>query len=141
MEAVVPSSSSFDVASLGFTPGQIVQEYGWDDDVDDALRIAIEKIVGSELVDEDYGAVSDGVIAWCRDDEEDDLTDLLVDLQTVLTPGGLIWLFTPKTGRPGHIPQGDIVEAAATAGLHATSTYPVADAWSATKLVSSGRSR
>ena len=137
---MAPSTNSPDIASLGFEPGQVVQEFGWDDDVDEGLRSAIEAHVGSELEDEDYGSVADAVIAWCRADD-DDLTDLLVDAQTVLKPGGLVWLLTPKAGRPGHIVQGDVVEAATPAGLHATSTFPIATEWSATKLVARGRAR
>ncbi|TQL64213.1 DUF3052 domain-containing protein [Rarobacter faecitabidus] len=134
---MAPSTDSIDIAPLGLEPGQIVQEFGWDEDVDDDLRLAIEALIGSELVDEDYGAVTDAVIAWFRDEDED-LTDLLVDVQTVLKSGGLVWLLTPKTGRAGHVAQGDIVEAATTAGLHATKTLAIAPEWSAAKLVSRG---
>ncbi|WP_265522019.1 DUF3052 domain-containing protein [Oerskovia flava] len=125
---------------LGFDPGHVVQEFGWGDDVDDALRAEIEAHVGSELVDEDYGDVTDGVIVWWREDDGD-LTDTLVDVQTVLDDGGRIWLFTPKPGRGGHVEHNDIQEAATTAGLHATSTFSIAPDWSATKLGNRGRGR
>ncbi|WP_425553883.1 DUF3052 domain-containing protein [Isoptericola hypogeus] len=127
-------------ARLGFEQGQVVQEFGWGDDVDDALRSDLESIVGSELVDEDYDDVTDGVVVWWRDDDGD-LTDMLVDALTVLEPGGLIWLLTRKPGRSGHVGHDEIQEAATTAGLHATSTFAVASDWSATKLANRGRGR
>ena len=52
------------VAKLGFTKEQIVQEYGWDDDVDEALRLAIEDVVGDPIEDESYTGVVDAVILW-----------------------------------------------------------------------------
>lgn len=125
---------------LGFTSGQVVQEFGFDDDVDDDLRAAIEASTGTELVDEDYDDVTDGVVIWWRE-EDGDLTDSLVDAQTVLEGAGAIWVFTPKPGRPGHVDHGDIEEAATTAGLHATSTFAIADDWSATRLGTRGRGR
>ncbi len=43
MSAAAGASGDSQVASkLGLTPGQVVQEIGWDDDVDDDLRVAIE---------------------------------------------------------------------------------------------------
>ena len=65
-------------ARLGFQPGQVVQEIGYDDDVDQELREAIEDVIGQELVDEDYDDVADVVVLWFRD-EDGDLTDALVD--------------------------------------------------------------
>lgn len=125
---------------LGYTTGQVVQEFGYDDDVDEALRSGLEEITGSALVDEDYDDVVDGVIIWHRDDDGD-LADTLVDALTVLDDGGLIWVFTPKPGRPGHVGHDDIQEAGTTAGLHATSTFSIADDWSATRMGSRGRGR
>jgi hypothetical protein len=125
---------------LGFLSGNVVQEFGWGEDVDDDLRAEIEELVGSDLVDEDYGDVTDGVVVWWREDDGD-LTDMLVDVQTVLDDGGLIWIFTPKAGRDGHVGHNDLQEAATTAGLHATSTFSIADDWSATKLGTRGRGR
>ena len=39
--------------SFGFTKGSVVQEFGYDDDVDDVVRESIESAIGRELVDED----------------------------------------------------------------------------------------
>lgn len=125
---------------LGFEAGQVVQEFGWDDDVDPMLRDAIEEITGEELADEDYDDVVDAVIIWWRSDDGD-LTDMLMDAMTVLEDGGDIWVFTRKAGRTGHVNHADVEEAAATAGLHAMSTFGIADDWSACKLANRGRGR
>ena len=124
---------------LTFEAGFIVQEFGYDDDVDHGLRSAVEELTGTELVGEDFDEVTDAVIVWFRDDDED-LTDLLVDVQAVLEEGGPIWILTPKPGRPGHVVHNEIQEAATTAGLHTTSTLAIAEDWSATRLAPRGRS-
>jgi hypothetical protein len=120
---------------LGLEPGQVVQELGYDDDVDQGLREAVEDLTGTELVDEGYDDVADVVLMWFREDSEDgDLTDSLVDAQEYLVEGGLVWLLTPKTGRPGHVEASDIADAAQTAGLSQTSTAAVSKEWSAVRL-------
>jgi len=134
------AAASQGASRLGFTAGQVVQEFGWSDDVDDSLRAAVEAATGSELVDEDYDDVTDGVILWWREDDGD-LTDALVDVQTVLDDGRPIWVLTCKPGRPGHVSHSDIEEAATTAGLHVTSTFSIATDWAATKLGNRGRGR
>ncbi|WP_343074862.1 DUF3052 domain-containing protein [Phytoactinopolyspora alkaliphila] len=119
---------------LGFRPGQVVQELGWDEDCDDDLRIDIEDTTGTELVDQGSGDVADVVLQWWRDDDGD-LTDGLVDAITELAPGGVVWLLTPKVGRDGHVEASDIADAALTAGLSTTTTVSVTEDWSGTKLV------
>jgi hypothetical protein len=81
-------------ARLGFEPGQVVQEIGYDDDVEQELREGIEATTGQELVDEDYDDVADVVLLWFRD-EDGDLTDALVDAIGLIDEGGVIWLMTP----------------------------------------------
>ena len=44
-------------ARLGFKSKTVVQELGWDEDVDEDLRLAIEKQTGNELVDGEYGEI------------------------------------------------------------------------------------
>ncbi|NED59115.1 DUF3052 family protein, partial [Micromonospora aurantiaca] len=44
---------------LGLKAGQVVQEIGYDDDVDEELRHSVEELTGNELVDEDYEDVVD----------------------------------------------------------------------------------
>jgi len=126
------------VKRLEFSPGQVVQEFGWDDDVDDEVRADIESVTGAELADEDYGDVADAVVIWWRADDGD-LGDMLVDSMNMLEDGGAIWLFTPKAGRPGFVGQSDIGEAANLTGLHATNTFDLATDWSATALSNRGR--
>ena len=119
---------------LGFKKGMVVQELGWDQDTDDALRIAIEDAIDGDMVDGDYGNVVEAVVLWWRDDDGD-LVDGLVDALTDLVGGGVIWLLTPKVGRPGAVDPADIAEAAPIAGLSQTTTASVSQDWVATKLV------
>jgi Protein of unknown function (DUF3052) len=125
-------------ARLGFQPGQVVQEIGYDDDVDQELREAIEEITGQDLVDEDYDDVADAVVLWFRD-EDGDLTDALVDAIGLLEDGGIIWLMTPKTGRDGYVEPSDISEAAQTAGLSQTKSVSVAKDWAGARMVAPKR--
>ena len=119
---------------LGIKPGQVVQELGYDEDVDEDLRDAIAGVNGVELVDEDFDDVVDVVLLWWRDGDGD-LVDALVDALTPLTDGGYIWLLTPKAGRRSHVEPSDIGEAAPTAGLSQTSSLSAGRDWSGTRLV------
>ncbi|APY88516.1 DUF3052 domain-containing protein [Streptomyces alfalfae] len=119
---------------LGFQPDQVVQEIGYDDDVDQELREAIEQATGTELVDEDYDDVADAVVLWFREDDGD-LTDALVDAIAYMEEGGQILLLTPKTGRDGYVEPSDIGEAATTAGLSQTKSTNAGKDWSGTRLV------
>ncbi|TKT00580.1 DUF3052 domain-containing protein [Streptomyces lasalocidi] len=120
-------------ARLGFQPGQVVQEIGYDDDVDQELREAIEEAIEGDLMDEDYDDVADAVVLWFRDDDGD-LTDALVDATTYIEEGGAILLLTPKTGRPGYVEPSDISEASTTAGLTASKGVSVGKDWSGSRL-------
>lgn len=120
--------------SMGFKPSMIVMEMGYDDDVDDDLRDAIESAIGEELVDEDSDEVVDVVLLWYRNDD-DDLTDTLVDAVGPLADDGMIWLLTPKRGQSGYVEPSDIAEAASVAGLSQTSVRTVSAEWSGTRLV------
>ncbi len=127
-------------ARFGIASGQVVQEIGYDDDVDDDLRAAIATATGAELVDEDYDDVVDVVLLWWREDDGD-LVDALVDAIAILADQGVIWLLTPKPGRDGHVEASDISDAAPTAGLQATSTLSASREWQGTRLVAPKASR
>ena len=130
-----PNSPTGSPASrLGFVAGTVVQELGWDNDTDDALRVSVEDAIDAEMVDGDYGNVVDAVLLWWRA-EDGDLVDGLVDSLTDLVGGGAIWLLTPKVGRPNSVDPADIAEAAPIAGLSQTTTAAVSKDWSATRLV------
>jgi len=120
---------------LGIKPDMVVQELGWADDVDDDVRAAIEEKVGSDLLDEDADEVVDVVLLWWREDDGD-LVDALMDAIGPLADDGMIWVLTPKTGRPGHVEPSEIAEAVPTAGLSQTSTASIGEDWTATRLVS-----
>ena len=127
-------------ARFGIVSGQVVQEIGYDDDVDAELRSAIAAATGSELVDEDYDDVVDVVILWWRE-EDGDLVDALMDAIGILADQGVVWLLTPKPGRDGHVEASDIADAAPTAGLQATSTLSASREWQGTRLVAPKASR
>lgn len=112
----------------------VVQELGHDDDVDEELRAAIVERCGSELVDENADDVVEVVLLWWRD-EDGDLVDALVEAIGPLADHGVVWLLTPKAGRPGHVSPSDISEAAPTAGLSQTSSISAARDWAGARLV------
>lgn len=140
MSATTGDAGSGDAARLGFKPGMVLQELGWDDDADDDLRTAVEAQVGAAMVDGEVGEVVDGVLLWWRD-EDGDLVDALVDALTDLGEGGSIWLLTPKVGRVGHVDPADVSEAAPVAGLSTTTTQTACAGWAATRLVTPRASR
>jgi hypothetical protein len=136
VEAVVAAGDAGKVGvadKLGIGPGMVVQEIGWDEDVDDDLRAAIEERVGGDLLDEDSDEVMEVVLLWWRDDDGD-LVDRLMDAITPLADDGVIWVVTPKTGKPGHVQPAEIAESAPTAGLMQTSSANLGD-WIASRLV------
>lgn len=134
MRVVGTASTAGPVSKLGFAPGQVVLELGYDDDTDDELRTQIEDIVEGGLEDEDFDDVVDAVILWWRDGDGD-LTDAIVDALATLEDAGFIVLLTPKVGRDGEVDPSDVAEAADTAGLHAAASVNLTPEWSATRLV------
>ena len=122
------------VERLGFAAEQIVQEFGWAEDVDDDFRFAVEDVIGSDLEDEDYTGEADAVLLWWRADDGD-LTDALVDLVVVLGESGFVLALTPKDRNGGAVDPAEIDEAATTAGLHTAGAFNASPAWRATKLV------
>ena len=114
----VNQTASDNAEEFGFHAGDLVQEWLWDDDVDDSIRAKIEELTGEELVDEDYDSAVDGVIIWWRDgDDEDELSDTIVDAYAVLGDDGPLWVLTPKPGRPGAASSSTVQSAAKTAGI------------------------
>lgn len=127
------------VALLGLAPGQVVQELGWDEDVDADLRDDIMDTIDAEMIDDPLEAV-DAVILWWRE-EDGDVTDGLVDAMTDLADAGQIWLFTPKVGRPGFLSAASIAEGVTVAGLTLTKTASVAPDWQGTLVLRPKSSR
>jgi hypothetical protein len=125
---------------LAIQAGMVVQEVGYDDDCDEALREAIVERIGTDMLGEDQDDVVDVVLLWFREDDGD-LVDVLVDALAPLAANGVIWLLTPKAGREGHIEPSDVNEAAPTAGLSQTSSISAAPDWSGTRLVAPKSSR
>jgi len=129
---MAPETASVGVL-LGLRPGLVVQELGWDSDVDESLRTEVMDAVDGDMVEETDDAV-DVVVLWWRSDDGD-VVDGLFDALRDLSSTGVMWLLTPKVGRPGHVPQADLQEGAVTAGLALTSTATVSKTWSCHKLV------
>ena len=111
----------------------VVQELGWDEDVDDDVRMMIEDAIDGELIEDAVEAV-DVVLLWWRDGDGD-LVDGLVEALPDLTSTGYIWLLTPKVGRDGYVDAADLAEAAVTGGLALTNSASVSSDWAANKLV------
>jgi hypothetical protein len=130
---VAADDASSYARKLDIQRGQVVQEWGWDEDTDDDIRADVEDACGEELLDEDTDEVIDVVLLWWRDGDGD-LVDTLMDAITSLADDGVIWVLTPKTGRPGHVLPAEIAESAPTAGLMPTSSVSLGD-WSASRLV------
>ncbi|MDO5533702.1 MAG: DUF3052 domain-containing protein [Propionibacteriaceae bacterium] len=118
---------------MGFQPGQVIQELGWDADVDEALRDAVMDAIDADLVEDALEAV-DAVLLWWRD-EDGDVADGLVDALRDLSGTGHIWLMTPKVGRDGYVEPADIAEGTATAGLVLASPAAVSKEWQAQRIV------
>ncbi len=130
---VAAGDSRNDAEKLGITHGMVVQELGWDEDVDDELRATVEQQCGGGLVDEESDEVVDVVLLWWRDGDGD-LVDALVDAIGPLADDGAVWVLSPKTGKSGHVEPSEIAEAAPTAGLTQTLTMNLGD-WAANRLV------
>lgn len=122
--------------AYGLKAGDLVQEWGYDDDIDFAFRDALEDALGEELLTEEDQEPADAVLYWWRAEDGDvtDLADALVDAQRSLDSGP-VWLMTPRKGRAGHVNPADVQEAAGTAGLHATTGAGVSEDWAAQRLV------
>jgi Protein of unknown function (DUF3052) len=135
----VSGQAAATAARLGLSAGDNVGEIGYDEDVDFDLRDAVEAITTTELLDEDADEVLDAVLLWWRE-HDGDLTDALVDANTLLADTGVIWMLTPKTGRDGYVEPSEIIEATQIAGLAQTTSF-AAGAWTAAKLVRPRTSR
>ena len=118
---------------LGLAPGLVVQELGWDSDVDESFRNDVMDTVDGDLIEETDEAV-DLVLLWWRSDDGD-VVDGLFDALRDLSNGGVLWLLTPKVGRPGHVSSADLQEGAVTAGLALTTSVSVSKSWSCHKFV------
>src|SRR5699024_989474 len=89
------SASVEPAKKMGFKEEDLIQELGYDDDVDYDLRDSIEDLIGSELLTEEDHDVVDAVIYWWRDGDGD-LADALMDALASLEDDGVVWLLTPK---------------------------------------------
>ncbi len=133
MEATATADARALADRLGFVDDQIVQEIGWDEDVPESFRLAIEEITGAALEDESYTGPVDVCLLWFRAGDGD-LTDDCVDALSGLEDDGFVLLATPNLKSDLHVDQTDVDEAATTAGLQAQSSLKLEGGWLATKL-------
>lgn len=126
---------------MGFKEEQVIQEFGWDEDVDENLRQAIMDQIDDDLADEDFTGMSDGALIWWRDDDgnADDLSDLLMDAMGNMDEGGRIWVLSPIASDPQAVDPRLIEEAAKTAGMKPTTSEVVSPQWAGTQIVSRAR--
>ncbi|MCI1935535.1 MAG: DUF3052 domain-containing protein [Bifidobacteriaceae bacterium] len=136
------STTSNAASEFDFKPEDIIQEWLWDDDVDADLRERISALTGTDLVDEDYDGVVDGVVLWWRDgDDEDELADTIVDAEATRGEDAPFWIVTPKPGREGAASSFTIQNAAKNAGMNVASPVTVSDNWNGVRLVSFGNGK
>ncbi|MDR2975367.1 MAG: DUF3052 domain-containing protein [Propionibacteriaceae bacterium] len=121
------------VHQLGLVEGMVVEELGWDEDVDEDFRQSVMDLIDADLVEESTDAV-DAVILWLRRDDGD-VVDLLIDSLTDLGRKGFLWVMTPKIGHDGYVSQSDLSEGAVAAGMTLTTTLAPSAQWSAHKVV------
>ena len=111
----------------------MVQELGWDDDVDEDLRQEVMDIIDGDMIEDSIDAV-DIVWLWLRA-EDGDVADGLVDAMRDLSDDGFIVLVTPKVGRPGTIDPADLSDGVDTAGMVLTTSYDAGEDWQAHKVL------
>lgn len=124
------------IGELELAVGDIVQELGWDEDIDFEFRNGLEDALGEEFLMEEDQEPVDAVLLWWREDDGDisELTDALENAMTNLDENAPIWLLIPRASRPGHVSPMDVSESAHVAGLRTTITAGVSEDWLATRL-------
>lgn len=127
--------TSTEVNRLGFSKDNVIQEWLWGDDVDEGLRQAIYRVTNTDFVDEDDMGGVDGAIIWWRDgDNNDELTDVIMDALSNLTSNKSLWIFTPTPHQPGACSLSAIQDSARAVGMSAERPLPLNDKWNAIKL-------
>lgn len=136
----VSTTTITEAQEFGFHPGDIIQEWLWDEDVDEDLRSKIQDLTNEDLVDEDYDSSVDGVIIWWRDgDDEDALADTIMDATSLADEGVPFWIITPKPGREGSTSPTTLQSAAKTAGMNAATPLTVSKDWNGVRLRAFGK--
>ena len=74
---------------LGLRHGMVVQELGWDSDVDEEFRTDVMELIDADLVEEASDAV-DAVLLWWRADDGDVVDGLFDALRDLSSPRALV---------------------------------------------------
>lgn len=130
-----PDNNHF-IGELELSVGDVIQELGWDEDIDFEFRNGLEDALGEEFLTEEDQEPVDAVLLWWRSDDGDtsELTDALSDATTNLDDNAPIWILIPRASRPGHVSPLDVDEACHVAGLRTTITAGVSEDWLATRI-------
>src|SRR5699024_7415918 len=130
-DALPISDNNHYIGELELAVGDVVQELGWDEDIDFEFRNGLEDALGEEFLMEEDQEPVDAVLLWWREDDGDmsELTDALSDATTNLDDNAPIWLLIPRASRPGHVSPMDVGESAHMAGLRTTITAGVSEDW------------
>lgn len=117
---------------LGFKPGLSAKEYMWGEDIEGDLRDAICECVGADLLDENSEDGADISCVWWRDgNDEETLSDCLLDASSPYEAGRKICVFTPRPGFEGAATPGFVAEVAAKEGLNASTPVALTKEWNA----------
>lgn len=142
MLTAVVNAMTAGAEELGFSRNDLIQEWLWDEDVDNDLRAAISQICGADPVNEDYDGEVDGAIIWWRDgDDEEALADDIMDATATLSEDAPFWILTPKPGREGSAAATTVQNAARTAGMTTARPISVSANWNAIRLKAFGTAR
>ena len=74
-------------------------------------------------------------------DDEDELSDTIVDAYSVVGDDGPFWVLTPKPGRTGAASSSTVQSAAKTAGMNAATPLTVSPDWNGIRLRAFGKGR
>lgn len=122
---------------IGLDSDAIVQELGWDEDVDESFREAVSELLSSPIEDETYDGIVDATVLWWRA-SDGDLFDGLLDVLTTLDEDGFVLLCVPKMGSDEHVDAVEVREACEQSGMRVSSPIKFPSEWSMTKLIAGG---
>ncbi len=119
------------VDKLGLKPGAGVAVAAYGSSHEAALVADVVRAIGRPLLDD--GESADVVLLAVADG--DGVADILRAWRPRIQPSGVLWVMTPKRGRPGYIPQNQLITAGANAALVDNKICAISDTTSAMRFV------